>query len=177
MSRVKFADFSSLGTEDADCTDSLQIIRRILPILPLQTTCTCPILPANRNLYHPYQTMPRSFSEKDKAKALKLLASGMTYKDAAAQIGCSTFSLKDWKKKAKNGVASDKSEGTPKCCIDNGCEAPVAKKCEVNDLERKFWSRSNRAVDMLLNPKDLTSEEAVKLVNEALAYAQEQLKK
>jgi transposase-like protein len=44
----------------------------------------------------------------------------------------------------------------------------------LDDFVRKFWNKDHRAVDMLLDPKDVSSEEVVKLINEALLYAYEQ---
>ena len=122
----------------------------------------------------------RGFSVKDREKALKLMANGVPQSEVAEQIGCSVFSLQAWKKKAKNG-AQDKCEETPQCCLDNGCSdsAPpqLPKKGSADDFVRKFWNKNFRAVDMLLNPKDVSQEEAIKLVNEALLYAYEQFQK
>ena len=80
-------------------------------------------------------------------------------------------------------VTEIKQEEVPQCCldnsiIDNGCSGDVATKPPVkdtaDDLARKFWNKDHRAVDMLLDPKDFSSEEVVKLINEALLYAYEQ---
>jgi len=124
--------------------------------------------------------MPKNFTAKEKEKALKLMANGVPQSEVAEQIGCSVFSLRAWKKDAKNGasVAVDECE-TPQCCIDNGCsDAPAKpKNGSADDFVRKFWNKNYRAVDMLLTPKELSPEEAVKLVNEALVYAYENLQK
>ena len=126
----------------------------------------------------------KGFSVKDKEKALKLMANGVSQSQVAEQIGCSVSSLQAWKKEAKdNGQAADqdKCEETPQCCLDNGCSdsAPpqLPKKGSADDFVRKFWNKNFRAVDMLLNPKDVSQEEAIKLVNEALLYAYEQFQK
>ena len=123
----------------------------------------------------------RGFSAKDKVKALKLMANGVSQSQVAEQIGCSVSSLQAWKKEAKdNGQAADqgKCEETPQCCLDNGCsDVPQPKKGSADDFVRKFWNKNFRAVDMLLNPKDVSQEEAIKLINEALLYAYEQFQK
>ena len=111
-----------------------------------------------------------------------MMANGMSQSEVAEQIGCSVFSLQAWKKKAKNGAQTtiqSKSEETPQCCLDNGCTkvSPPPKKGTADDFVRKFWSKNNRAVDMLLTPKEFSPEETVKLVNEALAYAHEYFQK
>ena len=124
----------------------------------------------------------KGFSAKDREKALKLMANGMPQSEVAEQIGCSVFSLQAWKKKAKNGTQTkDESEETPQCCLERGCSektaTPSPKNGSADDFIRKFWNKNYRAVDMLLNPKDVSPEEAVKLVNEALTYAYEQSQK
>ena len=123
----------------------------------------------------------KGFSVKDKEKALKLMANGVSQSQVAEQIGCSVSSLQAWKKEAKdNGQAADKDkcEETPQCCLDKGCsEKATTPKNGADDFIRKFWNKNYRAVDMLLNPKDVSPEEAVKLVNEALTYAYEQSQK
>ena len=104
------------------------------------------------------------------------MANGVPQSEVAEQIGCSVFSLRAWKKDAKNGASAAE---TPQCCIDNGCSDVPAKpkNGSADDFVRKFWNKNYRAVDMLLNPKSVSSEEAVKLVNEALVYAYENLQK
>ena len=122
----------------------------------------------------------KGFSAKDREKALKLMANGVPQSEVAEQIGCSVFSLQAWKKKAKNGAPTtkDKCEETTQCCLDKGCsEKAATPKNGADDFIRKFWNKNYRAVDMLLNPKDVSPEEAVKLVNEALVYAYEQFQK
>ena len=129
------------------------------------------------------------FSDKEKAKALKLWQSGQyTQQQVADEIGCSIYSLKDWVKAAKNGASAEASatdNGAPvKSTTVRGTpakkkkrKANVAKVVEqseqpVDDIARQFWSKNYRAVNMLLDPKALTTEGAVKLVNEALQFAQ-----
>ena len=123
----------------------------------------------------------KGFSVKDKEKALKLMANGVSQSQVAEQIGCSVSSLQAWKKEAKdNGQAAgqDECEETPQCSLDNGrTDVPQPKKGSADDFVRKFWNKNFRAVDMLLNPKDVSQEEAIKLVNEALLYAYEQFQK
>ena len=125
------------------------------------------------------------FSDKDKAKALKLWQSGQyTQQQVADEIGCSIYSLKDWVKAAKNGASAE--AGGRDEHVDTPTKSPAKKKKRkakaakvveqseqpVDDLARQFWSKNYRAVNMLLDPKALTTEEAVKLVNEALQFAQ-----
>ena len=122
----------------------------------------------------------KGFSAKDREKALKLMANGVPQSEVAEQIGCSVFSLQAWKKKAKNGAPTkDKCEETPQCCLERGCseKATTPKNGSADDFIRKFWNKNYRAVDMLLNPKDVSPEEAVKLVNEALQYSYEHFQK
>ena len=125
----------------------------------------------------------RGFSAKDREKALKLMANGVPQSEVAEQIGCSVFSLQAWKKKAKNGAQTTgvKSEEISQCCLDNGCtdKPPTqsTKNGTADNFIRKFWNKNNRAVDMLLTPKEFSPEETVKLVNEALTYAHEYFQK
>ena len=136
----------------------------------------------------------RRFSDKEKAKALKLWQSGQyTQQQVADEIGCSIFSLKDWIKAAKNGESAnaecDKENGSPAKVKGHPPKAKgrkpkvvtsdVAEKSEQakDDIVRLFWSKNFRAVDMLLNPKDFSSEEVVKLVNEALQFAYDRFQK
>ena len=124
----------------------------------------------------------RGFSAKNKEKALKLMANGVSQSQVAEQIGCSVSSLQAWKKEAKdNGQVPDQGEETPQCCLDSGCsdnaQTRSSKKGSADDFVRKFWSKNNRAVDMLLTPKTFSPEETVKLVNEALLYAHEHSQK
>jgi len=123
----------------------------------------------------------KGFSAKDKDRALKLMANGVSQSKVAEQIGCSVSSLQAWKKDAKdNGQIANQDEcETPQCCLDKGCseKATTPKNGLADDFIRKFWNKNYRAVDMLLNPKSVSTEEAVKLVNEALTYAYEQSQK
>jgi hypothetical protein len=126
----------------------------------------------------------KRYSEKDKQKAVKMLLEGQyTQKQVADKFGCTVTSLVTWKNEIENGsqetvqgeVAETKE--TAQCCLDNGCSTKSPKKGTADDFVRKFWNKNYRAVDMLLDPKDVSSEEAVKLVNEALQYAYEQMQK
>jgi hypothetical protein len=127
----------------------------------------------------------KRYSEKEKQKAVKMLLAGKhTQKQVAEKFGCTVTSLLSWKKETQNGLHETVQEESAEiekeiaqCCLDHGCSAPSPKKGTADDFVRKFWNKNFRAVDILLNPKDVTSEEAVKLVNEALLYAYEQLQK
>jgi len=119
----------------------------------------------------------RRFTEEEKAKAIALYQSGeYTQQQAADAVGCSMFSLQDWikaAKKGKNGKKNGKKLGRPA----NG-QKPKAVEVETtaapkSDIVRQFWGKNNRAVDMLLDPKDISSADVVKLVNEALQFAQD----
>ena len=128
----------------------------------------------------------KRYSAKEKARAVKMLLDGQyTQKQVAEKFGCTVTSLVTWKKEIENGSsetvqeesAETNGKGTAQCSLDSGCSAKPPQKGTADDFVRKFWNKNYRAVDMLLNPKDVTPEEAVKLVNEALLYAYEHFQK
>jgi len=124
----------------------------------------------------------KTFSEKEKEAAVNMLASGnLTNKLVAKKVGCSIATLQLWKKKYSptgqddwqddewdeeetDAVEEEMAEQCEDCCC-------AAKKGDAHDVMRKFWNKNYRAVDMLLSPREVSSEEVVKLVNEALQYA------
>jgi len=103
----------------------------------------------------------------------------------AEKIGCSVASLASWKRAAKESgaIAAGATEGEePATAATNKVQPPKKDACKTDtcgdvDLARKFWSKGGRAVDMLLDPKDISPEEAVKLVSEAIQFTQSQLQK
>jgi len=126
----------------------------------------------------------KTFSEKVKAKAVQMMLEGsIPQKQIAKKFGCSLASLQSWKGAAQNnGVAQEECEEEVAECAEEPCCGkhkimPLqAQENGADDFVRKFWNKNYRAVDMLLAPKDVSAEEAVKLVNEALLYAYEQLR-
>ena len=116
----------------------------------------------------------KTFTEKDKAQALKLMAEGkLTRKQIAQKFGCSIDALQKWKRVARNSsqvVEQAECEETEECCGKH-VASPLPKKGTADDFVRQFWNKNFRAVDILLLPKSFTPEETVKLVNEALIYA------
>jgi len=136
----------------------------------------------------------KRFTEEDKAKALEMIAAGITQAEVAESIGCSTFSVQAWVKAAKvNGKSKPAKKAAKKaatkkatkkvaansiCGDDCACKTPVAGNGTpvpadaCTEFIRKFWNKNYRAVDMLLSPKPCTPpEEVVAMVNEALRYA------
>lgn len=115
----------------------------------------------------------KTFSAKDKARALKLMSEGtLTHKKIAQKFGCSLAALQQWKRAARDTQVTDQCqcEEVEECCGKHvACSLP--KRGTADDFVRQFWNKNFRAVDMLLSPKDVSSEEVVKLVNEALLYA------
>ena len=138
----------------------------------------------------------KTFTAKEKAKAVRLMQEGqLTLKQISQKFGCSVSALQLWKKgndaKSQDTEEWDESEWegweeeTPETHRKNaqsacGCKSsqPSTKDTDgVLALQRGFWNKNFRGVDMLLSPKDVSAEEAVKLVNEALHYAHEQIRK
>jgi len=121
----------------------------------------------------------KTFSVKDKEKAVKLALEGnLTHKQIIQKFGCSLASLTQWKRAARESQATDQCEceATEECCGKHAVAA-LPKKGTADDFVRQFWNKNFRAVDMLLAPKDVSPEEAVKLVNEALLYAYDHFQK
>ena len=97
----------------------------------------------------------------------------LTRKQIAQKIGCSIDALQKWKRAARDNsqvVEQPGCEEAEECCGKHKA-SPLPKKGTADDFVRQFWNKNFRAVDMLLSPKDVSPEEAVKLVNEALIYA------
>jgi len=132
--------------------------------------------------------MPRKgFSDEIKAKALRLLSEGQSQEQIAKKIGCSVFSLQEWKKKAKTAADLPEEKTEPLASNEKGYrkfvpmpELAPAKET-VRMLERRFWSKNSRGIDLFLEPRAFDVEEVAKLVQEAihdaLAYALTQYKK
>jgi transposase-like protein len=123
----------------------------------------------------------KSFSETVKAKAVQMMLEGNTpQKEIAKKIGCSPAALQQWKRAAKNKTVVQEEYAEPE--VKEVVKKPVVaspspKNGSPDDFIRKFWNKNYRGVDMLLTPKSATPEEVVKLVNEALLFAYEQLQK
>jgi len=119
-----------------------------------------------------------TFTHSEKAKAVKLLAAGThTLKQVAEKFGCSVAALQLWKKALKRDIPEE-GEETPspaESVTTTYSHAPhrTSGKHEVatDEIIRKFWNDKYRAVDMLLEPKSISADDAVKLVNEALKFA------
>ena len=123
----------------------------------------------------------KGFSNKVKAKAVQMMLEGNTpQKQIAKKFGCSPAALQQWKRAAQNnGVAEEEcAEPEVKEVVQKTVvAAPSPKKVSADGLVRQFWNKNYRGVDMLLAPKNAAPEEVVKLVNEALLFAHEQLQK
>jgi transposase-like protein len=122
----------------------------------------------------------KTFSEKVKEKAVQLMLDGeLSQKQIAQKFGCSVPSLQQWRKALQN-IEAEQEEWSEEEYVEESDEvetvqksipSPAPKKGTADELVRQFWNKSFRAVDMLLTPKDVSSDEVVKLVNEALNYA------
>jgi transposase-like protein len=121
----------------------------------------------------------KRFTAKEKDKAVQLLLEGnLSQKQVAQKFGCSIASLQQWKKAAREeSPAADQCECEEAECCGNLTSNAAAKKGAADDLTRKFWNKNFRAVDMLLAPKDVSQEDAIKLVNEALQFAYDHFQK
>jgi Trp operon repressor len=168
-------------TGNTDIDDRKQIIRYNSPILPLHIFSHILYLPqavANNNI----KTMAKkTFSQKDKAKAVQMMLDGnIPQKQIAKKFKCSLASLQQWKRAAQDGEA-EHAEYTETATAQKNCKCAAtchsAKNGAADDFVRKYWSKNYRAVDMLLTPKDVSSVGLVKIVNEALQYAYDQKQK
>jgi transposase-like protein len=128
----------------------------------------------------------KTFSAANKEKAVKLMLGGQqTQKQIAEKFGCSVSALQLWKKEIANkahAAVSDEDAWEEPVPVETETveppkpahvPAPAAGKDAdaAHNFIRQFWNKNYRAVDALLTPKDVSSDEAVKLVNEALQYA------
>jgi transposase-like protein len=129
----------------------------------------------------------KRYSEKDKQKAVQMLLSEQyTQKQVAEKFGCSVGSLLTWRDALQEEklVADMKAEAAVmEAKIVEEEEQKRAQRCQelhlgkVHELKKLFWGDDSRAVNMLLTPADITPNEVVKLVNEALEYAYNHAKK
>ena len=109
-------------------------------------------------------------------------AGNLTQKQIAEKFGCSVAALTLWRKETKNKPSANDDDEWESDEWDDESEEDATESCDCccaanrtktasHDIIRQFWNKNFRAVDMLLTPKDVCSEEVVKLVNEALQYA------
>jgi transposase-like protein len=138
------------------------------------------------------------FSPEVKAEALQMIRDGYTQQQAADHVGCSTFSIQQWKKaEAKSGKSkvtvnetvngADTAEpavksvkkskkrrrrkGTTKATI----AAPVGKPTiTFDEFVQDYWKEYKGASDALRLPADMMPK-AVQYVNDVLRYAYDRL--
>ena len=141
------------------------------------------------NLYT--QTMPakkakkknlskKHFSAKSRAEAMRLIfEEKRTYKQVAAEIGCSVASLQAWKKDYKPTVSEapvQEKAVPPKATHSEPKKAVTVPQVSFDDFVRKYWNGGTRAVDVLLLPHEI-SQMVSRYVNEALRYGYDQFHK
>jgi hypothetical protein len=133
------------------------------------------------------------FSAEIKAEALQMLRDGYTQQQAADHIGCSTFSILQWKKaEAKSGKTkvavngADTAEpavksvkkgkktkrrrrkGTTKVAV---VATPAGKPTiTFDEFVQGYWKEYKGASDVLRLPPDIMPK-AVQYVNDVLRYA------
>jgi len=117
----------------------------------------------------------KTFTQAVKQQAVAEMSIGnLTQKQIAEKYGCSVPALQVWRRELQDNPPAEEEEWAAE-------EAPETCECDcqctqqdAQELMRQFWSKGNRAVDMLLTPKAVSAEDAVKLVNEALQFACDQ---
>ena len=128
-----------------------------------------------------------SFSPETKEEALRLVfEEGLTLKETAAKIGCSTASLMQWKAKRQGPKKKKKVKGTrkktksakKKAGYRKALAKSVMKTTETSQVDfdafvRRYWNDGTRAADVLHLPPEV-SPDVVRCINEALRYAYEQ---
>ena len=98
------------------------------------------------------KTKRKSFSEADKAKAVRLVnEQGYTQKLAAAEVGCSTLSLIKWLKEARKGEVRKKFDA-----IDREVKAEVL--AEYNARKTKKATRVKKTAKKTSNRKKVTKK-------------------
>jgi len=123
----------------------------------------------------------KTFSKSVKQQAVNAMSIGnLTQKQIADKFGCSVATLQVWRKEVQDTSSEDEWE-EKEWEEQEEAPAPCKSKCTAptdtpHDLKRKFWSKGNR-IDMLLNPQNVSAEEAIKLANDALQFAHENAQK
>ena len=130
----------------------------------------------------------KTFSLTTKKAAVAAMGAGeLTQKQIAEKYGCSIAALSLWRRELQTDepaveetwdeettpepVKPCKSKNKSKCECE--CETPGS---EAKEIMRKFWSKNNRAVDMLFTPKEMSADEVFKFVNEAIQFAHDSKK-
>ena len=142
----------------------------------------------------------KAFPQAVKQQAVNAMAAGnLTQKQIADKFECSVAALQAWRKELADNAADDADnddtadytatgndtpDRTAKRTADRTANSMHKKKTHgtrssndtqnSQELMRQFWNENYRAVDFLLTPKDISTEDAVKLVNEALRFASKQ---
>jgi len=115
--------------------------------------------------------MPRKgFSEADKAKALRMLSEGQTQDKVAKKIGCSVFSLQEWKKKANAAPKKEKAEQKSTAPSSTVPEKELTETA-AKTIERRVFSKDGLWADLFLDPKSFSAEEVVKIVRTTIREA------
>ena len=116
----------------------------------------------------------KTFTNAVKQQAVNAMSAGkLTQKQIAEKYGCSVPALQVWRKELQDNPPAEEEgwEEWEEEEASETCDCQCAPKQNAQELMLQFWSKDNRAVDMLLTPKAVSAEDAVKLVNEALQFA------
>jgi len=141
----------------------------------------------------------KTFSPEDKVEAIRLInEEGYTQQQAADHIGCSVFSVQQWRrksakksrKKAKKDIAGidlaepmakvkrrrRRSQKAKRRQQRGVALAPAAVKPQFafDELVQKYWSKSADTVAVASLPPDIAPK-VMQYVNNALRYAHEKL--
>jgi transposase-like protein len=147
------------------------------------------------------KTGRNGFSQEVKAEALQMLRDGYTQQQAADHVGCSTFSIQQWKKaEAKAGktkVAVKETvngAGTAEPAVKSVKKGRKGKRrrkkgvavsavgtvpsgktpITFDEFVQGYWKKCEGASDVLRLPPDIMPK-AVQYVNDVLRYAYERL--
>ena len=122
----------------------------------------------------------KTFTDAIKKQAVAMMTAGThTQKQIADKYGCSVASLQVWRQELNANQTADDDEGWDEDWDDEPAESAATpcgckstkKQDGTLDITRQFWNKNYRGVDMLLTPKEVSSDDVVKLVNEAIQFA------
>jgi transposase-like protein len=118
----------------------------------------------------------KEFTPEQREAAVQMLYDGSSYKEVAAEVGCSIASLQVWRKQHVEGRKTKRKETAPAnhTPVADPTPQPPAPthKVSFEKFVRKYWEK--RAVDVVLMPPE-KSAEVVKLINDTLQYAYDNL--